>query len=400
MSRGLVALVVGLGVGLGLVAVGQQPARPPASAPPGAASARIETARIAVTPPDRYLVPSTLVASRRVAIRAPVDGIVRTVTAAIGASVRENQELLKLDPAEASARLKEAQAGVREREAEVKAAASNAAAQARLEAAQARAELAQLELDRCTQRAPFAGLILDVPVAPGQYVAQGSTLAELADVSSLRVLLPMDRAAAEVGKSLELNVEGRTAPGKILALLPLPEPLGFLRELATPMTAAWVAVDNPKGQLEPGQRVWSPSLPTAPIAVVPRRAVRDRAGQSIVQVIRNEYVVDVPVRLLGEFGDDRVQVTGPLGPDDALIVQSSIELAARTLVRFGTDPSRPAEAAGPDPNASGILANITLPPGSGPIGPAARADQPRPAPIAKPAAPVAKPAGAGAVPFD
>src|SRR5262249_32276942 len=168
---------------------------------------------------------------------------------------------------EASARLKIAQAEVKERQAEAKAAKPEQAAiaEARLEAARARAELAQIELDRCTLRAPFAGRILAAPASPGQFLTKGSPVAELADVSTLRALVPVDRAAAPVGSEVVLSIEGRQVPGKVTALLPLPESLAALRELASPLAAAWVQVGNAKGELEPGHRVLSPFVPHGPI---------------------------------------------------------------------------------------------------------------------------------------
>ena len=53
---------------------------------------------------------------------------------------------------------------------------------AQIEAAEARAELAQLALDRCSLKAPFAGMVLTYPVSVGQFVTKGTTVAELADV--------------------------------------------------------------------------------------------------------------------------------------------------------------------------------------------------------------------------
>lgn len=315
--------------------------------PEGTQQATVETAAIELTPPDRFQVPLVLEPGRRVALMATADGIVRQVAAPIGATVRENQEVIQLDRAEANARLKIATAEVSQAQAEHDAAKSAAGtsrsalaiAQARLDAARARAELAQLELDRCTLRAPFAGRVLSVPVGAGQYVAKGSTVAELADASSLNVLVPVDRDAVKVNGTIALVVEGRPVNGKVQALLPLAEPYARLRELATPWAGAWVAIANPKGEFEPGDRVRSPWYPDAPIAVVASRAVaepREKGdGKPIVQVVRNGVVADVAVRVLGESGPERTQVSGPFRPNDALIVESSIPLTAGTVIRFG-----------------------------------------------------------------
>ena len=145
-------------------------------------------------------------------------------------------------------------------------------AQARLDAAKARAELAQLELTRCTLKHPFAGKIINAPVSGGQYVTKGQTLAELADYSILKVLVPVDRTAVKAGGDLELIIEGKPLAGKVSALVPLPETYAPLRELATPWAAAWVNINNASGDHEPGRasaartlrRSRSPPCPAVP----------------------------------------------------------------------------------------------------------------------------------------
>ncbi len=177
----------------------------------------------------------------------------------LGATVRESQEIAQLDRNEASARVKMASAEVKEKQAQLKVASGKSSSsevfRSQLEAAQARVELAQLALDRCTLRAPFAGRVVALPVCAGQYVLKGTTIAELADISSLKTLLPVDRRSVSSGAALTVQVEGKDVAGKVQAILPLPASFVALRELATPFAAAWVVVPNTKGDLEPGLRV-------------------------------------------------------------------------------------------------------------------------------------------------
>src|SRR4051794_19160137 len=294
-------------VGLSLVFLGAAWGQMPTSA-------KVESIPLELRSPDRFQIPALLEPIRHVTINTPIDGILRSFDLPVGSVVRERQEIGQLDRAEALARLKIAQANVKEAQALAKGATNSAVAQAHVEAAQARAELADLDLERCTLRAPFAGRLLSVAVSPGQFLPKGAKVADLADVSSLRVLVPIDRASVTVGGNINISVEGQVVPGKVQATLPLPESHAPLRELATAFTAAWVAVPNPKGDLEPGQRVLSPSLPTSALANIPSRAVREPArgevGGPSVQVIRNEYVTDIPVRVLGHPGPERTQVSG------------------------------------------------------------------------------------------
>ncbi|MBX6314920.1 MAG: efflux RND transporter periplasmic adaptor subunit, partial [Isosphaeraceae bacterium] len=347
-ARGLSA-VLSLGLILAVAVRGQTPSPPAAPA----ATATVETIPVELTTPDRYQIPMVLEPARRVTIVATSEGFVRSLSVPVGATVREGQEVAQLDRAEAAARLKIAQALLKEAQAEVEAApkvgSAPGVAAARLEAAQARAELAQLALDRCTLRAPFAGRVLQLPISAGQFVMKGQAVAEVADVSSLRLLMPVDRAAVREGGNITVNVEGRTISGKVQTILPLPEPFAVLRELATPWVAAWVTIATPSGGLVPGLRVRDPFVPEAPITTLPSRAIHegDKGNGTTVQVLRDEVVTDIPVRVLGTPGPERLQVTGPFRPMDAVIVQSSVPLTAGTLVHFGGGSGQPAAEIAP-----------------------------------------------------
>lgn len=383
------------------------------------APVRVETVPLELTSAERFRVPIVLEPARRVAIASPTAGTVQIVEIPLGAAVREGQVIAQLDRSEVAIRLKLAQAEHREKKAELDYAGAaeksiKGAVQGRLDAAQARVELAELAVARTSLRAPFAGRLLDVPAGAGQYVAAGSPVAELADVSSLRALVPVERSAAKVGTTARFLVEGRPVEGKIQSVLPLPSSYAALHELATPLAAAWVVAPNADGALEPGLRVDSPALPTGPVATIPAPALAkgDDAANGMVRVLRGEYVAEIPVRVLGRPGPDRVQISGPLRPADALIVSSTVPLVAGTLVRLSGQaptPTGPVEPVAPDPTALGTPAEVTPPAASptpaaarsrvAPIGPPGSAlpkTAPRPA-TAKPATP--KGNTSGVVPF-
>jgi multidrug efflux pump subunit AcrA (membrane-fusion protein) len=349
-------------------------------------SATIDAEPIVLTAPERFQVVSTLEPIRKVSIVAPVDGVLRSLEAALGTTIRETQQVAEMDRGEAAARLKIAEAELRERQATADAPnASPAVKQAQVEAAEARVELARLELNRMTLRAPFAGRIVATPVSSGQYVLKGTVIAELADVTILKALAPVDRTAAKPGGQTSVSIEQEEVSARVHSIIPLPtdEEYRPLRELAAPFAAAWIQVPNPKGELEPGLRVRSASLPTSPVAVVPRVALKaPEAGSpdSTVQVIRAEHVVDVRVKVLGPVGPERVQVSGGFRASDALIVSSSVPLLTGTFVRFGA--SEKVEGAPPDPTQPGRAASVA--PTSAP----ARAAPSRPA---APAAPTRTP---------
>jgi len=372
-------------------------------------AATIESIPLELTMPERYRVPAVLEPVRKVALVAPADGIVRGLEAPLGTVVRASAEVAQLDRAEALARLKMAQAEVKEKQHLGKSNQNyKEVYAAQLEAAQAKAELAQLELDRLTLRAPFAGRITALPVSSGQYVLKGAVIAELADVTSLKSLVPVDRRTVSDRADLKVFVEEQEQTAKVQSILPLPESYASLRELAAPFASAWVVVANGKGELAPGLRVRSANLLITPIATVPKESLKATEGSAgsaalMVQVLRNEYVTNVPVDVLGKIGHERLQVSGALRSTDALIVSSSVPLLAGTLVRFAQTPGQVIEGTTPNPARQGVEAGIT-PPGAAATEPAAvpsgssrsrsASDRPaRPTPAAAPAQ------GQGSAPF-
>jgi biotin carboxyl carrier protein len=372
---------------------------------PNQLAAKVERAMLHLTPADRYRLPLIVEPLRKVIVMAPSDGVLRSIAVPVGSTVQEGQEIARLDTNAALTRYRVAKASVKEMDTEVaiaKASANPATgvaiAEARLEAAKARAELAQIEVESCTLRAPFAGRVMDVAVSPGQYLSKGSAILDLADVATVRVLLPVDRGAASVGGSLTFAIEETPVTGKVQAVLPLGEAHANLRELASPLAAAWVTVANTSGTFEPGQRAHSPYLPNAPIAGVPSFSIRkDDSGNSMVQVIRAERVTDVPIKVLGSLGPDRSQISGPFRTSDILIQTSSVPLRAGTFIRFndGSIP-RGVEGSAPSVDQVGDPADVSsTPPGIAPIGSGGR---PKPG-GAKPKASSTKAGADGVVPF-
>ena len=349
--------------------------------------ATVETAPLNLVFPDRYAVPVVLEPNRKVFLMAPSDGMLKSVSAPVGTIVREGQEIAQLDRAESAARVKIAEADVKEAQANLKSQAG-AVEEARLDAAKARAELSQIDLERCTIRAPFGGQILTAPVPAGQYVSKLNTLAELADNAILKVLVPVDRTAIKAGADLELFVEGKPISGRVSAMVPLPEGFALLRELATPWAGAWVSINNSAGALEPGQRVRGPFAPTQPISTVPTRAVKIIDTETaILQVIRANVVLDVAVKVIGDAGFDRTQISGPFLPNDAVIVATTVPMAAGTVIRFSGEPP----VSGAAGTISGDLVDVT-PPIGGPVTPGVGS---RVAPIGSPDANVPKGAAKG-----
>src|SRR5262245_53498926 len=83
-------------------------------------SARIETVPLRLAMPDHYQVTVVLEPARQVMVVAPSDGVIQSLEAHLGGSVREAQELAQLDRTEATAKLKMASAEIKEKQALLK----------------------------------------------------------------------------------------------------------------------------------------------------------------------------------------------------------------------------------------------------------------------------------------
>jgi multidrug efflux pump subunit AcrA (membrane-fusion protein) len=401
-------LAVGLGLPLVILTAGTAFSQQYETAP-AAPTARVETAPIDSSPPDRFLVPSVLEPARRVTIMAMDDGVVKSLAVPLGATVREGQEIVQLDKAEAEASRNIAEAEVQEASEKVKGASptGKGVAEAHLKGAQARHELAKLAVERCTLKAPFSGRVIAFPISAGQYVAKGTVIAELADVSSLRMLVPVDRTAVKAGGTLDVLCEGKTLSGKIQAILPIPDRFSPLRDLALPWAAAWVTVANDDKALEPGLRVQSPYVPTSPIAVIPTRAlaVGLNGAPSVVRIVRGERVYTISVHKIGSIAADRTQVSGDFRQGDVAIVESSVTLADGAFLRFGGEGDGQAiaeagRAPTPLPSPAGV-APIGAPGSAAPNRAAAKSAnrKPAPRPAAVPATKPAAPPRGAVVPF-
>lgn len=99
-----------------------------------------------------------------------------------------------------------------------------------LSAAKNAVEKAQLQLEYCTIKAPFAGVVANAAVANGQYVQAGQTLCKVLDVSSLLVdvgILETELPFIHGGTSAEATFQalpGATLQGTVIAINPLADP--------------------------------------------------------------------------------------------------------------------------------------------------------------------------------
>ena len=308
--------------------------------------------RRAVLPrdPRPYQIGLHLEPAKQVTLVAPGLGTVKSVLAETGKEVTAGSELVTLDREEEDLEVKRAQALAK---------AAKGQGAAAEEAATIAVQIAELRASRRSVRAPFAGTVYRVEATPGQPVRPGDPLVTLADAGELVAEVPIDRGPAEpapdaapgspppappaVGGTVPISVEGTDVQATVTALLPLGERFEPVRDLvASPATAR---VTLPGDRFRDGQTVYVPVIPRDPVAEVPSEALLPAPdGTRLVQVVRENVVRDLPVRLLGQVGEGRSFVAGAFAAGDEVILSSSRELPDGTVLAAAADPQSPAPA--------------------------------------------------------
>lgn len=176
---------------------------------------------------------------------------------------------------------------------------------------QARRALADTEV-----RAPFAGVVAEVFVNPGEFVSVGQRAFRLADTTRLEAsfrLPPEEAATLPIGSRLELLYAGRSYPASVQKSSKVPG-TDRLVELT-----ARVEADLPPGASAQVRY----TLTLAQGTLLPAGALRTEGRSTYVFVVQDGKAVRTPVRLLGDAGA-QVAVEGVSGGPVVFPVPSSL----------------------------------------------------------------------------
>lgn len=226
MSLGLVAWLVSGQLGGEPAAEAAREATPPERAPFRVA--------VATFPPEavrREVVAMGYSApARRVELRSETSGRVAEIGAVRGLAVRRGDLILRLEPDDREAALREAEALVAQRELEAHAArtlglrgfsaeTAVAEAEALLAAAAARRDLARIELERTAIVAPFDGILEDRPVEIGDFVDMAEPVAVVIEQNPFLVVAEVPESsvhALAVGQSGQARLsDGQPVEGRL-----------------------------------------------------------------------------------------------------------------------------------------------------------------------------------------
>jgi RND family efflux transporter MFP subunit len=110
---------------------------------------------------------------------------------------------------------------------------------------------AQIDLEKTKIRAPFAGIITDIQVSPGEHVSAGRELFTLVNISKIQVhaqVLESEIGKMQVGREVDLKFSaypGKVFKGTVSAISPIVN-----SEFKT--CKVFIDVENPEEELKPG----------------------------------------------------------------------------------------------------------------------------------------------------
>jgi multidrug efflux system membrane fusion protein len=260
-------------------------------------------------------------ASRRVTLKAELDGPVDEVLVERGETVADGDVIARIDPEDRRARMAEAEALLRQRQAEYDAAKTLnqrgykgdialTEAAAKLDAARAAAKQAQIEMGNTVVAAPFGGTLEERPVELGSYVKVGDPVAMIVDLDPLRV----------VGFVTEREIVGVRAGAQGEAVLPggrrVAGTIAFVSSVADETTRTFkveLEISNPDGSLAEGLTS-EIGIPTgtarAHLISLSLLSLADDGRVGVKAVDESGVVRFLPVMVLGNADPGTIWVAG------------------------------------------------------------------------------------------
>jgi len=255
-------------------------------------------------------------------VKARVAGELQGLTLREGDTVKAGQEVARIDPTEARARLRQAQqqadaaksqVDINQRQynnnralvdqgfisatALVTSQASLEAAQSSYQAAVSAADVARKALEDTVLKSPISGLVAQRLAQPGERVPVDARIIEVVDLSRLELealLTPADSLAVRVGQKAQLTVEGAATPVQATVVRINPSAQAGSRTVPV-----YLRVDQPSQTANLRQGLFVQGLLTtgsAQVLTVPLDAVRTDKPAPYLQTIKDGRVAYAPVQ--------------------------------------------------------------------------------------------------------
>jgi RND family efflux transporter MFP subunit len=335
---------------IGIAATGcQKKAAPPAGPAMQGMPVRLATVTFSPVPQSSEYV-ATIKSRRSATMQPQVDGRLTQILARSGDHVKAGQTLMNIDPQHqlatvASARATERQkkalydynvleidrqhklfdAGVTSHDAFDQAQQAFDNTKADYESAVELRKTQEEQLAYYTVRAPFDGVVGDIPVHVGDYVVPATVLTTVDENKDLEayIYVPTERAAqVRMGLAVDLIDTNENLIEKTNIDFISPEVDSTLQGILVkaPVHASLEMLRN--AQLIKARVIWS----TTPMAVIPVLAVTRQGGQSFVFVAQQQNghwsATQVPVTL-GDTVGNTYSITSGLKAGDKVIVSST-----------------------------------------------------------------------------
>ena len=280
---------------------------------------------------DRISLPGVTAPWVELQLVAEVAGKVTRKAVAEGAGVKEEDLLLALDSRDYRNAFQSAQAAYRVAVADLERLqvlhrrqvvpqSQLDHAVASVETARSARDNARLALERCTIKAPFAGVVNRILVEEGQYMAVGDPLLQLLQIDRLKVRVGIPESDVDAVRRIETfkvtidALGGRTFTARKY----------FLSKTADPMARVFnleLELNNPGGEILPDMftRVEIVKQEVPEGLSIPLYAVINRDAEHIVYVAEDGHARARPVTL-GLLEGWRVQITEGLRSREQVIV--------------------------------------------------------------------------------
>ena len=343
-------LGIGCFVLLGLAVTGCEK-KPAAAAGAGMQAMPVQTVTVALQPVAQSSEYVATIKSRRSATMQPqVDGRLTGIQVRSGDHVKAGQTLMKIDPqhqvatvesARATERQKKAfydyntseierqhklfEAGVTSRDVYEQAQQAFGNTKADYESAVELRKTQEEQLAYYTIRAPFEGVVGDIPVHVGDYVAPATVLTTVDENKDLEayIYVPTERAGqVRLGLDVELMDDSGQLLDKTKIDFLSPQVESTLQGILVkaPVRASPELLRN--AQMIKARVIWS----TTPMAVIPVLAVTRQGGQSFVFVAQGQgghFTARQTSVTLGDTVGNSYSVTSGLKAGDRVVVSST-----------------------------------------------------------------------------
>lgn len=195
-------------------------------------------------------------------------------------------------------------------------------------------ENAKISLSKLELRAPFSGIIVDLPhFTSGQWIAAGTKAATLMDYSRLyaELTLPgkeMERIKRNQNVAVSnYSQDKQKLEGSVTQISPALDPASRMFEIK-------IEASNKDLLLKPGMFVRADIIlqEKTDVIVIPKDIILDRRGRKTVYIIQRGIALERRLTL-GIETSDRVEVVEGLNPGDSLIIEGFETLRNRSRVK-------------------------------------------------------------------